>query len=133
MGVTRLMRTKTKTAKDPYASFFFNVNVLRFFFHQVINRSAKYKNKYVHKRDSVSLANFTLQELQAQADLGLIVHPDSEDDEVRAPCLRALHGVHIRQNYTTTSTFVLFVKNKGAINVLSTPAVREMHGNNVTN
>lgn len=54
-----------------------------FYTHQVINRSAKYKNKYVHRRDSVSLANFTLQELQAQADLGLIVHPDSEEDEVR--------------------------------------------------
>ncbi|CAM9309547.1 unnamed protein product, partial [Sphacelaria rigidula] len=48
---------------------------------QVINRSAKYKNRYVHKRDSMSLANLTLQELQAQVDLGLIVHPDSEDEE----------------------------------------------------
>lgn len=48
----------------------------------VINRSAKYKNKYVHRRDSVSLANLTLQELQAQVDLGLVVQPDSEEDEV---------------------------------------------------
>lgn len=48
----------------------------------VINRSAKYKNKYVHRRDSVSLANLTLQELQAQVDLGLVVQPDSEDEEV---------------------------------------------------
>eukprot|EP00752_Nemacystus_decipiens_P018215 g16344.t1 len=47
----------------------------------VINRSAKYKNKYVHRRDSVSLANLTLQELQAQVDLGLVVQPDSEDEE----------------------------------------------------
>lgn len=48
----------------------------------VINRSVKYKNKYVHRRDSVSLANLTSQELQAQVELGLVVHPDSEDDEV---------------------------------------------------
>lgn len=53
---------------------------------QVINRSAKYRNKYVHRRDSMSLANLTLQELQAQADLGLIVPPDSEDDEVTSVC-----------------------------------------------
>lgn len=31
----------------------------------------------------MSLANLTLQELQAQVDLGLVVQPDSEDDEVR--------------------------------------------------
>lgn len=49
----------------------------------VINRSAKYRNKYVHRRDSMSLANLTLQELQAQVDLGLVVQPDSEDDEVK--------------------------------------------------
>lgn len=49
----------------------------------VINRSVKYKNKYVHRRDSVSLANLSLQELQAQADLGLIVQPDSDEEEVR--------------------------------------------------
>lgn len=48
----------------------------------VINRSSKYKNKYVHRRDSMSLANLTLQELQAQVDLGLVVQPDSEEDEV---------------------------------------------------
>lgn len=48
----------------------------------VINRSVKYKNKYVHRRDSVSLANLTIQELQAQVDLGLVVQPDSEDEEV---------------------------------------------------
>lgn len=64
----------------------------------MINRSAKYKNKYVHRRDSVSLANFTLQELQAQADLGLIVHPDSEDEEVHMASLHALKVVHARQN-----------------------------------
>lgn len=51
----------------------------------VINRSTKYKNKYVHRRDSVSLANLTLQEFQAQVELGLVVQPDSEDDEV---CLK---------------------------------------------
>ena len=31
----------------------------------------------------MSLANLTLQELQAQVDLGLVVQPDSEDDEVK--------------------------------------------------
>lgn len=46
---------------------------------QVINRSAKYKNKYVHRRDSVSLTNLTLQELQTRVDLGLVRSSDSED------------------------------------------------------
>ncbi|CBN75553.1 conserved unknown protein [Ectocarpus siliculosus] len=51
----------------------------------VINRSVKYKNKYVHRRDSMSLANLTLQELQAQVDLGLVVQPDSEDESDDEP------------------------------------------------
>ncbi|CAM9106884.1 unnamed protein product [Phaeothamnion confervicola] len=44
----------------------------------VINRSSKYKNKYVHRRDSVSLLNLTSSELQKRADLGLVV--PREDD-----------------------------------------------------
>ncbi|KAG5191193.1 Metallo-dependent phosphatase-like protein [Tribonema minus] len=38
----------------------------------VINRSTKYKNKYVHRRDSVSLLNLSMQELKKRAELGLI-------------------------------------------------------------
>lgn len=48
----------------------------------VINRSSKYRNKYVHRRDSVSLTNLSLQELQTQIDLGLVLSQDSEEDEV---------------------------------------------------
>lgn len=49
----------------------------------VINRSAKYRDKYVHRRDSMSLANLSVQEFQAQVDLGLVVaEDDSEDEEV---------------------------------------------------
>ncbi|CAM9963654.1 unnamed protein product [Ascophyllum nodosum] len=47
----------------------------------VINRSTKYKNKYVHRRDSMSLANLSKQELQAQFDLGLVVPIDSDEDQ----------------------------------------------------
>ena len=50
----------------------------------VINRSTKYKNKYVHRRDSMSLANLSTQELQAQFDLGLVVPIDSDEDQVSA-------------------------------------------------
>ncbi|CAM9679230.1 unnamed protein product [Chrysoparadoxa australica] len=39
----------------------------------VINRSSKYKNKYVHRRDSVSLINLGLEELQKRVELGLII------------------------------------------------------------
>ena len=37
---------------------------------QVINRSARYKNRYVHRRDSLSLANITLEEKEKLAKIG---------------------------------------------------------------
>ncbi|KAJ8614569.1 hypothetical protein CTAYLR_004080 [Chrysophaeum taylorii] len=46
---------------------------------QVINRSPHYKNRYVHRRDSISLAGLTAHELKQRAALGLVV-PDDEED-----------------------------------------------------
>lgn len=37
---------------------------------QVINRSIRYKNRYVHRRDSLSLANITLDEKEKLAKIG---------------------------------------------------------------
>lgn len=37
---------------------------------QVINRSARYRNRYVHRRDSLSLANITLEEKEKLAKIG---------------------------------------------------------------
>lgn len=56
---------------------------------QVINRSPAYKNQYVHRRDSVSLACLTETEIQKRLQLGLIKDvggdlsekDDDEDDE----------------------------------------------------
>jgi len=39
---------------------------------QVINRSPAYKNQYVHRRDSVSLASLSEQEIQKRIQLGLV-------------------------------------------------------------
>ena len=39
---------------------------------QVINRSPKYKNKYVHRRTSVSVASLTEEEMEERRRLGLI-------------------------------------------------------------
>jgi hypothetical protein len=47
---------------------------------QVINRSAKYKNKYVHRRDSVSLINLSRCEVEARTELGLITDADFQSD-----------------------------------------------------
>lgn len=52
---------------------------------QVINRSPAYKNQYVHRRDSVSLANLPESEIQARMKLGLVTASapvDSEESEV---------------------------------------------------
>ena len=38
---------------------------------KVINRSPAYKNKFVHRRDSVSLAGMTEAEIMQRAQLGL--------------------------------------------------------------
>jgi hypothetical protein len=39
---------------------------------QVINRSAKYKNKYVHRRDSLSLANLSPADKAKLAQIGVV-------------------------------------------------------------
>jgi len=41
---------------------------------QVINRSPAYKNQYVHRRDSVSLAALSETEIQKRIRLGLVTH-----------------------------------------------------------
>lgn len=54
---------------------------------QVINRSPAYKNQYVHRRDSVSLAMLSESEINERAELGLITvdsHAEEEDDEEAA-------------------------------------------------
>jgi hypothetical protein len=43
---------------------------------KVINRSPAYKNKFVHRRDSVSLAGMTEAEIAQRADLGLVTAAD---------------------------------------------------------
>lgn len=49
---------------------------------QVINRSPAYKNQYVHRRDSVSVAMLSEREIQERAELGLItVGSHAEDDD----------------------------------------------------
>ena len=48
----------------PYASLSFLSLPLCLAFLQVINRSPKYKNKYVHRRSSVSLDNLTPEEVR---------------------------------------------------------------------
>lgn len=40
---------------------------------QIINRSPAYKNQYVHRRDSVSLANLTQYEIDMREKVGLVV------------------------------------------------------------
>jgi hypothetical protein len=52
---------------------------------QVINRSPAYKNQYVHRRDSVSLATLSESEIQQRIKLGFITAPaaaagDDDDD-----------------------------------------------------
>jgi len=54
---------------------------------QVINRSPAYKNQYVHRRDSVSLANLSEPEIQKRIQLGLVTtdgteETDNDDDGV---------------------------------------------------
>jgi len=47
---------------------------------QVINRSPAYKNNYVHRRDSVRIANLPEDEIKLRVELGLIT-PSEEDEE----------------------------------------------------
>ena len=49
---------------------------------QVINRSPAYRNQYVHRRDSVSLAMLSEQEIKDRMRLGLITaEPGNDEDE----------------------------------------------------
>lgn len=50
---------------------------------QVINRSPAYKNQYVHRRDSMSLATLSSSEIAKRMRLGLVTAPtvDSSDDD----------------------------------------------------
>lgn len=48
---------------------------------QVINRSPAYKNQYVHRRDSISLARLPESEIAKRMRLGLVTAADEEDDD----------------------------------------------------
>lgn len=48
---------------------------------QVINRSPAYKNQYVHRRDSISLASLSTQEIAKRMRLGLITQDQDDSDE----------------------------------------------------
>ena len=48
---------------------------------QVINRSHAYKNVYVHRRDSVSIAKLSEQEIQDRTRLGLITESETQDED----------------------------------------------------
>lgn len=49
---------------------------------QVINRSPKYRNKYVHRRTSISLDNLTEEEMEDRRKLGLIRFSVADADYV---------------------------------------------------
>mmetsp|Transcript_963 Transcript_963/g.2062 ORF Transcript_963/g.2062 Transcript_963/m.2062 type:complete len:706 (-) Transcript_963:212-2329(-) len=48
---------------------------------QVINRSPAYRNQYIHRRDSVSLAMLSEQEITERVQLGLITMVPSTDEQ----------------------------------------------------
>mmetsp|Transcript_1615 Transcript_1615/g.2139 ORF Transcript_1615/g.2139 Transcript_1615/m.2139 type:complete len:641 (-) Transcript_1615:58-1980(-) len=48
---------------------------------QVINRSHAYRNMYVHRRDSVSIAKLTEGEIQQRMRLGLVTDVGNQDDD----------------------------------------------------
>jgi len=48
---------------------------------QIINRSPAYKNQYVHRRDSVSLANLTQYEIDAREKVGLVSSASADESE----------------------------------------------------
>ena len=48
---------------------------------QVINRSPAYRNQYVHRRDSVSLAMLSENEIAERVKLGLIEGHEAEEEE----------------------------------------------------
>ena len=47
---------------------------------QVINRSPKYRNKYVHRRTSISLENMSEEEMENRVKLGLIRFSTADAD-----------------------------------------------------
>lgn len=47
---------------------------------QVINRSPAYKNQYVHRRDSVTLAKVSAEEIQKRMRLGLVTASGANND-----------------------------------------------------
>lgn len=58
----------------------FDACILRLCMHvcmQVINRSPKYKNKYVHRRTSVTLENLNAQEVNMCCMLGYVINTTS--------------------------------------------------------
>lgn len=48
---------------------------------QVINRSHAYKNVYVHRRDSVSVAKLSDKEIKERVDLGLVTENPTDVEE----------------------------------------------------
>jgi diadenosine tetraphosphatase ApaH/serine/threonine PP2A family protein phosphatase len=48
---------------------------------QIINRSPSYRNRYVHRRDSVSLMGLGHAEIQRRQELGLVIEADDNDDD----------------------------------------------------
>jgi len=48
---------------------------------QIINRSPAYKNQYVHRRDSVSLANLTQYEIDVREKVGLVSSASADESE----------------------------------------------------
>ena len=47
---------------------------------QVINRSPAYRNQYVHRRDSISVANLSTEEISKRMRLGLISAAEQDSD-----------------------------------------------------
>lgn len=50
-------------------------------FRKVINRSSKYKNRYVHRRDSMSLAALSLDDRDKLARIGVVTHASSDGQD----------------------------------------------------
>lgn len=48
---------------------------------QVINRSHAYRNVYVHRRDSISIAKLTKSEIEERIRLGLITENEDDNDD----------------------------------------------------
>ena len=56
-------------------------------FSNAFNRTRRYRNKFVHRRDSVSLAGMNEKEIEARMKVGLVTAADEEysdeDEDVR--------------------------------------------------